>query len=379
MKSTDIPAPYYDFDPSVAAAVAEAHEQHANATFAELADRYDLSDGATVVPDGEYGKAFEILTLKPKGDYDETTARVLHLPMACVIDPAQAMQAMHTFAADPSEQMIVVGNAGVLGHGYGRLSLKDAVVVSENDLSPTVNPLLAYLRESGITDTRHIGSSYGAAKTMVASMKAHEFGINVSQAVAIDPPNVYPRTLAELAKAFKSTCTDYELEEHEQLRLFGHEKVERVNKLRNAIARPGIPAVIEAHRLADKGLVRYVLGLLRPTNIAIATALTEQRYGFGAAAGTALRKQPNMRAATFWGTKSELADDESMAKLTEYLDEKYTVKNDKGEKIDSRFFGASVQNMYHADINDVDLQTGLILQGLRETTPRTAAALALAS
>lgn len=70
----------------------------------------------------DIGSSVQSLHLKPAEDYDEKHARVLYLPMGSGLTPNKIVRAATLFLADPSEQLVVIGNPGIpLRDGYSKV------------------------------------------------------------------------------------------------------------------------------------------------------------------------------------------------------------------------------------------------------------------
>ena len=325
-------AAFYDFDGAVLNAVGGVHEQHQDIGFADLASAYEIGDGPELVPAQDGCRAIEVLRLVPQDDYDPTQARICHNAMGCPIDAPTAVQAIHLFAADPGKQLIVAGNPGIPGRGHGRVSLTNARRIAHGNLAPVVDPLLAYLKREGIATIQQLGGSFGAARVNAAGARASEHGIEVTQSVLVEPVDIIARSIYEIGRDF-AACEP---------------------ALAPAIERAESTALSEAHSMVHVGKKRFVLGLLRPTNIAIVSALAMPR--FEPRTADALNRQPGARIAAFWGEASEIAPSEEARLAAKSLQKIYG----------NRFLYRFVRGMKHADPNDINLQTALYLQGLAE-------------
>lgn len=142
---------YYPFDYAVLEAVEKSIGEQQGASFSELADRYGVS-GGPIHPIVSYGRPIEVLPFIPDTDYDSSHARIYRTPMAMSVSE-MAPRAMRLFAADPTTQLIVVGNSAALGNSYNRLSLADCLKVAFYDARPVARPSLEYLQRMGITST----------------------------------------------------------------------------------------------------------------------------------------------------------------------------------------------------------------------------------
>jgi hypothetical protein len=109
---------------------------------------------------------------------------------------------------------------------------------------------------------------------------------------------------------------------------------------------------VEARRQADAtnhGTIGAV-GLLRPSNVAIAHALSQD--GFEGRVAGALNAQAEMRTDIIWGTESELATHGAMLGVTRRLHDQY------GDRVRA----TALEGQTHAMNCDIFLQAAIILQ-----------------
>jgi hypothetical protein len=316
--------------------VDEVAERQNRNSFPELAEQFGIAEGPHVVPGKGAYKAFEILTLKPEDDYDNSHARIYHLPMSLSIDPNMTMRMLRLFEADPSSQLVLTGNPSSAGHRFGKLRFQDMQQVWDGDLTPAVDPLLGYLRRSGVETTDELGFSYGADKAATSAARAEAHDIAVERGVWVESAAAFNRGaglrgLARLGIDFMSSG----------------------DKLEEYVELCDSPPLNEARELSDVGMPRYLLGLARASNIAIANSLAHA--GFERRVRLALTAQPALRATLAWGTKSELTDDGVMSRLQR------NTRQDFGHE---RVKSFSVNGMHHAGGDDIDLHAAIMLQGL---------------
>lgn len=325
---------YYDFDETVLEAVTSAAAVQNTKSYEEQADGYGLADGPEVVTLSGSGRALEVLKLIPAADYDETSARIYHTPMGNPVSRNMGMRAMRMFAADPTQQLIVVGNPFGVRSNSGTLTVRDSVdSLRTKSLKPHVEPVLEYLENQKVRTTEQLGYSYGADKAAATAGAADEHGITVPAGVFVEPSSVAKRSLLALAQAFGKTNAPMAA------------YVEQTG------SQPYRDVRSEDSML---GLVAYSAGLLRMTNIAIVASLAHG--GFDGRVRSGLDTQPDMHVAIGWGTESELTDDVEAAKLTDRLTVEYG--ND-------RIATLRLQGMHHAGGEDIDLHAAIMLQGLR--------------
>ena len=328
---------FFPFDEAVLEQVSDAATWQNRFTFPQLAARYGIEDGPQVVPATHDHKAFEVLTLEPQGDYDPSQARLLHLGMSLPIDPNTTMRALRLFGADQSRQLIVTGSPAAAGQRYGKLRFQDMKKVWDGDLTPAVDPFLAYVHGLGVKRTEEVGFSYGADKAAASAMRAGAFDIAAERGVWMESASAVNRGpgLTGLAR-------------------LGIDFISAGEELENYVAACASPPLREAREQADVGMPRYLLGLGRLSNLAIANALAHD--GFEDRVRRALSMQPELKATVAWGTSSELADDAVMRALTERLRAAF------GEE---RVNPLALENMHHIGCDDIDLHAAIVLQGLR--------------
>ena len=333
---------FYDFDESVLERVTDAAEWQDRHVFPYLADYYGVSGGPETVPSGDSHKAFQVLNIKPRHDYDAEEARVYHLPMSMPIDPSMTMRLFRLFEADPAKQLIVAGNPSAAGQRYGKLRLKDIPTVWGGDLTPAVDPLLSYLAERGIKETEEIGYSYGADAAAASSARAEAHDISVRQGVYMESAAATdrgPGLIGGVRLGIDFMSAGSELENY----------VEACDSL----------PLRHAREMSDVGLPRYLLGLARMSNLAIGNSLAHN--GFEARVRGALTAQDDMRSTLVWGTSSELTRSSDMARVIGYL---------RGGFGRERVGFMAIQGMHHAGGDNIDLHAAIVLEALRDKSPQ---------
>lgn len=330
---------FYDFDSEVVEAVTKAAADQAKLSFSELADKYGVGNGPEVIPSTRDYRSFEVLTITPKGEYDETEARIYHLPINLTVDPGMAMRGIRMFAADPTKQLILTGNPSAVGHPHNRLKFSGIKQVWHGDITPTVDPLLTYLGRRGIRKIANIGYSYGADKAAVASSQSplQRIPITTTQGVFMESVAVDERSLLQLAKDFSAA--------EPELNVY--------------VAASESPALDQAREASDTGFARYALGLLRASNLAIAMALTKPT--FVGRVTNALMQNPGMRAAIARGTASEIDPKHALSPAVDDLKRSVLVGGQVSELV--------LRGMHHAGGDDINLHAAIVMQGLRLTDP----------
>lgn len=275
----------------------------------------------------------EILDIRP-ADEKPGEALVYHLPMANPLDPNMIYQAATVAkAAEPGTRLIAMGNPSGPGMGVGAMNHQNRKMVSQGNLSPVVEPLLKYLDSQGVTKADHVGYSYGAELAAEAAASGNHA---VDRLVSIEPVDVVERSLPALAAAFMST----------------NKELNRYVKATN------LPAFEQA-RKDSTGVVSYTVGLGRLSNIAIARALTRNR--FSERLQTSLDSQYWMNATIVNGGESELAPMDAIDNALSQLQPRYYPDQAGINQLRS----IELPGQKHAFPNDLYLQAAVVLEALR--------------
>lgn len=327
---------FHPFSAEVLSAVSDAASAQKDLSFRELAGMHGLSDGLLTHVDPVTQKPFSFFTIKPlKPDYDYTKARVYYTPMAIPADESMAMRSIRLFAADPTTPLYVYGAPGAVGNRAGTMPLRHLPAVGRGDFGAAVMPSLRHLHVSGVRTAVFIGFSYGADRANAAAAAAvgitdHE-RIDASNGVFMEPVGIKYQSLFGLTQNFAKSGSQLEA----------------------YVDASQSPALTEARDIADTGFTRYVLGLGRITNLAIARGLTAGT--FSETTDRALNAQPEMQVTLISGGNSE---------ITPTLDVHYDVEQLK--RIYANRIGMLVmRNMHHAGGDDINLHAAMVLQGLQ--------------
>ncbi|HSH55985.1 MAG TPA: hypothetical protein VK983_04120, partial [Candidatus Limnocylindrales bacterium] len=292
---------YYPFTEEIVGQVADAALRQNRKSFQELADQYGIADGPQIVEAADGKHTLEVLSVIPQQDYDASTARVYHTPMANPVSPNMAMRALRLFGSDPSVQLLVIGNPSIPGHGAGKTTLKESLAMMRSgSLEACVAPVVSYLGKRAITKTQQLGYSYGADKAVATTRHASDRGIGVTHGVYIEPASAVKRRMPALAKAFSET-------NEPMARYIQQTESEPYSKVRE--------------QDSALGLVGYAAGLLRVSNIAIATTI--KQGGFIQRVDEAMKSQEDLEVTVGWGSLSELAPDDAMTQVVAELQSKY--------------------------------------------------------
>ncbi len=314
------------FDPEVLLQVQDIAEQQSDLSYAELLAQNHIDSLVEQTAEGLY-----YVQINPTSEYDERRRRVYFTPMATPPDENMLVRALRWFPAQADVPLLIVGSPAGLKLPSQRLSANERSALKQGDLAATVVPLLRHLEARSVEQADFMGFSFGADRALTAARDAHLHGVNVGRAIWAEPVRIVERSLLALARSFGSAG----------------------DHLEAAIARSETTALLEAVNRSDIGMARYIGGLLRPTNIAIARGLT--RDTFEADAKKAKLHQPDMTATLAWGQRSEISLDGPMQVLSQELRHAYGVHN---------FNALSIPRMRHADGDDLNLHAAIMLQGL---------------
>ena len=327
---------YYDFDSQVLENISRSAYDQNQLSFRELATKYGIADGPSVVTGPLGAHPLEILEFVPAMEYDSNYSRIYHTGIGNSVGGPLRMHGLRLFGADPTQRLIMIGNPSSLGHAPGKISFRQSgAIMRTKSLAPAVSGLHEYLSLRGIKFAAHIGYSYGADKALTASATAFHYGQTVDKLVAVEPVTIAPQNLPSLLKKFIAT-------RHQQRRYVEQSDSKPYDELWH-----------------DDSLFKfaaYSAGLLRLSNIAVAQVLT--RGGYSTRLKQALNADSDLQAVTAWGTKSELISD-SLAYVTLSRLAKH---NDNSGRVRSSFM--RLKGMHHAGADDIDLHAAIFLEAL---------------
>lgn len=321
---------YYPFDRSVVETVADVANRQRSRIWPSITS--SLPEIKRYVP--RHGKPIDVLDIIPEAGYDDVL--VYHPPMAMALNANMVMRVATLALAEPSKRIITAGNPGAPGQDGGKLRTIDLPQVWKGTMPPTVEPVLEYLVSQHIHHSKQAGYSYGADKAAALSAVADRYDHEVRHGIFMEPASVVIRGLGKLLPDFM-----------------------RSNAALDAyVQATQCEPYYEARRVADRQghrLPGYFLSLLRPSNVAIAHALSLD--GFEARVDAALTKQSEgehpMVVSNVWGTDSEIAIHTPMFELTNRLIEKFGPE---------RVERTSIDGGKHAMGDDIFLHTALIMQ-----------------
>jgi hypothetical protein len=315
---------YHAFDSDVLERVANVAEQQRSSTWEAL--RGKIPETKIFTP--RSGKPIEVLDIIPEDGYE--SVHVFHLPMGNGFDDNMLLATTTLAAVDPTKRLIAAGNPGAPGQVSGKLRIRDLSTVWSGDMRPTVDSLLQYLTSQRIEGAVHTGGSCGADRAAAAAGYSDKYDHYVSHAVLMEPASVARRSLFALGRSFYQSAAPLE------------------GYVQAAQSKP----YIEARRSADTANYGALgaIGLLRPTNVAIAHALAQD--GFEARVNAALSTQESMRVDVVWGTDSELCTHKLMLDAVHRL----SMAHEK------RVRATALKGQRHAMNCDIFLQAALVLQ-----------------
>lgn len=256
----------------------------------------------------------------------------------------QIYQIATTYAADPTVRTIAFGNPSGPGHKAGVLSLKNCLQVARShtpkgSTRPLIDRQLRYVAGQRITTIIQEGFSYGCLPALAATQYAELYDQKVSHATAIEPADNKTRSnhiipsMLSLAGDFGATA----------------------KALPGYVQASGIEAFSkEARDDSPFGMVKYVIGLGRLTNLAISSALAGDY--FYDRASRALKAQPDATLNITWGTESEIVDDSNMISEASML----------WAAFGGRIRQTPVIGGKHNMVNDIHLQAALLLQARQQ-------------
>jgi hypothetical protein len=331
MKTSDRLEAYYPFDSDVLGRVEETADWQNRLSFSELATRYGVTGPQRIRPFYD-NRTVEYFQLTPEGrNPEDRDVRVYHAPFGTTADKNMAMRAFRLLGAEPSKPLVVVGNPAAPGLRSGGYRRKDLSAIWNGDLRPAVRPAVKLLEYKDVNQADFIGFSFGADAAATAAQIAKDHGITANHVVATESVAVVNRNLLQL----------------------GHDFYQAVDRVDEAVKRSSSPPLFEARDDADVGDARYMLGVVRASNLALAHSLSLPLFENRVI--DALNAQPELRVSVSWGDRSELAPFEVTSSLAERLQHNY------GQRVGAMM----LRGMDHAGGDDIDLHAAIVLQGLK--------------
>lgn len=325
---------YDAFEPDIIDRVSRAADEQNTLSFSELVNSYGVGDGPKLVEPYSGAKyPIEILNLEPikDVDYDKSTARVMFAPFGNAITPSIAVRAMRFFAADDSEQLLVVGNPALPVRrserwpvsGGGKVDSAGRKQLVQNNLAPRVEPVLRYLNSEGIENVSlFAGYSFGADLAAEATLQSNNYDIDTKSSVLLEPGGATRRSVFSLLRAFNASSTHLER----------YINITDSSPYRSAV------------HLTSGNLALYAAGLARPTNIASAKALVKGR--FSETVNQITEESPHTGVTIGWCEQSEIVDGQEL-----------------NEQLSPKVGRIALKRARHAAGDDIDVHAALVLQG----------------
>lgn len=242
-------------------------------------------------PEEFIDNAREAIDINTK-DRDPRDVMIVHQPMANPLRPHRLVALAGLAHMFPDRRIISYGNDGHPGNKHMKLNSAARQSIALGDFRPYTSRISGFVGRIDPKRVVNVGDSLGSELAMVtsSSIKAED-----NQVVAIEPVRVKPRSLWGLGKAFKSTEKHFRkyLDENQQ------------DVYTNAFEKQG------------GGNVGYPLGLLRLSNLAVASGLTKNKFG----EETAIALNSGSRVRVVRGGSSELADNDGMQIINQQLKE----------------------------------------------------------
>jgi pimeloyl-ACP methyl ester carboxylesterase len=315
----------YDFEPNIINQVVEAAADQ-DITYKEFVTKYKVSQPKSYKPKGL--PAVQLLDLQPRAEPIVREVAVLHLPMANGLTRNKVFRSVVWHLANPHQRLIVFANPGVVGKDhYGKPQARHLLKVARGDLKPVVASSLEYLKEQQITKTAQFGYSFGADRALAMTALAPQYDITVDKLAIIEPASVVSKRFLRLAHDFNAGGKG----------------------LKQTLRQTDSLLLRESRQRRNEHIIPGMTALLRPTNLAIARALS--KGGFEHRLKEALEAQPTMKVYIAWGSESELSPDELMQELTR----KYAQQH-PGRIAHARLRGN------HSMADDVALHAAIMLQ-----------------
>lgn len=182
------------------------------ARVAEIADATHDLDVAKIMREIEpasvttlhYGESASavVLNVRSNQPLEDHRALVVCLPVAATHSEYQLMRTALLVRLFPGRRIVVVANVDGTEAGPVLRSSADRVRVANGDFRPLAAPVLRYLYDTGVESISLLGCSFGAELASRLAALAPECGITVDHLVAVEPPGIIRRTVAELAGRF---------------------------------------------------------------------------------------------------------------------------------------------------------------------------------
>jgi hypothetical protein len=324
----------YDFGPDLAAEIGDlaASQARSFGDYGAFLESVGANNLTTKQYDGY--KPLQVLDIRPK-DYDPRRALLVNVAMANSLDPNQRVQIATIASANPGRRILAYGNPGAPAPFKTKsrlLKLHQIPAVAGGNFSATTDPILKHLNEEGIEVVDQYGYSYGEVATTDIMQRADQetgTALVYDTARAVDWVKKWKlRGGLRLLGAFNSTG----------------------EPMQDYVEESGFEPYLDA-RADSPQLVGYVLGVARPSNIAVGLGITGSSYVEETT--KALNAQPNAKYVAGWGTKSEFNIDGVTERAVE------TLSTEFGSQVVLRPVDA-----HHSGANNIYLQAALVKEAL---------------
>lgn len=326
---------YYPFSPETLGSVDALYDEFARySSYQAFLHAYGADETTKQLrPSTRHGQEthhYEVLDIRPD-EHDSEKAMVVHLPMATPLDTNMKFQVASIAAAHPDTRVIAEANPSGPGRIHGTLANEQRDRLKRGDYSVLGENLAFYLDKENVVNTQEYGYSYGVDKALGgAALEA----TNISKFLLLEPVSAVERSLPSLGKSFKQS-----------------EKA-----LQDYVEASGCELFEDAREDAIKALP-YVAGLLRLSNLAIATTLADGK--FKERLQGAMGNHSEAHATVAWGTASELADGSAIKDVLHDTGATHGMQRVSGMEL----FGHK-----HAVANHIGLQAALTLEAFRHGT-----------
>ncbi len=331
---------YFPFADDIVEAVAEVAASQAGMDFGGFMNAFDIPAPSSEHVEGS--KPIGVLYIPSETGQDQTVARARFLAHGNGLLGGNnqvfqiATAHVSAEAAGDGMQTYAFGNPGGIGHTEGQLSAKDAWKVARGDARPLIDAPLRYMASQGVTSLQVDGYSGGTVSAIAATEYAYLYDMEVEHVTNIDPADVAHRgrklrALGSLAADFSSTA----------------------KALPGYVEANNLEAFIEARGDSFLGMANYLLGLVRPNNIARSSVMAGSWHE--SRAETALRYEEKARMHDVWASESELAMDGIMQAFSNYLHRQFP----------DRYSSTRLEGQKHTFVNDNALQSALLIHARR--------------
>lgn len=331
---------YYPFDDDIVEAVAEVAANQAGTDFEGFMNAFDIPAPSSELVEGS--KPISVMHIPSVTAENPTVSRVRFLPHGNGLlngnNQVYQIATAHVSAEAVGDgmQTYAFGNPGGIGRAEGLLWAKDAWKVARGNTRPLIDAPLRFLASKGVTSLEIDGYSGGVVSATTAAEFADLYDMEVRHVTNIEAPDVQHRgrklhALVSLGLDFGATA----------------------GPLKGYVEANELDAFIEARGDSFLGMANYIIGLVRPNNVARSSAMAGMYHEYRAEA--ALRAQPGARMHDIWGSESELALDGIMDVFSRSLYRQFP----------DRYASTRIPGQKHSMVNDLALQSALLIHARR--------------